>query len=136
MSVNFHDVPIFGMLRTKLSWLTDRQQVLGQNISHASTPGFQAKDLKALSFRELMDGQGGQAAGGSYVDSKRVQVSREQVRFRIDNIDNTESSPNGNNVNLEDQLMLTGQTQADYRAAVDIYKKGLGLLRMAVSSPR
>ena len=40
------DLPIFSMMKQRLHWLTERQQVLAENVANANTPGYIAKDLK------------------------------------------------------------------------------------------
>ena len=42
------DVPLMSMLRTRMSWLHQRQDVLAQNVANADTPKYVAHDLKPL----------------------------------------------------------------------------------------
>ena len=132
MSVN--NLPLFGMLRSKLSWLTERQSVIADNVANASTPGFRAQDLKKLSFTELMDKakDGGPVREGE-VETSRIRLSRDFARYKVGDMMGSESTPNGNNVSLEDQMMRSAETQVEYQAAIDIYKKGMTLMKMAVS---
>lgn len=132
MSIN--NLPLFGMLRSKLTWLNERQSVIADNVANASTPGFKANDLKELSFDEML--RGAKEKDGvrfSEVEPSRVHISRNSARFKIGDMSASESTPNGNNVSLEDQMMRSAEVQVDYQAAIDIYKKGMNLLKMAVS---
>jgi flagellar basal-body rod protein FlgB len=47
-----------------------------------------------------------------------------------------EVTPNGNGVNLEDEMMKVAQNQADYQLAASLYSKGLGLMKIAIGKGR
>ena len=48
--MNLPDIPLLSMLKTRMAWLNQRQDVLTQNVANADTPGYVAHDLKALDF--------------------------------------------------------------------------------------
>ena len=48
------DSAIFGMMSEKMSWLSQRQRVLSQNIANADTPDYKARDIAKLSFTDQM----------------------------------------------------------------------------------
>jgi len=54
--MDFAHLPLFAMLSDRLSWLTERQKMLAQNIANVDTPGYQARDLKKLSFDQMVKG--------------------------------------------------------------------------------
>lgn len=133
------DLPIFSMMKQRLHWLTERQQVLAQNVANANTPGYEAKDLKELDFGAMVDASGPKlapvatsaghigsplagAAGG--FDHARGGDVVKQADF--------ETSPSGNSVTLEDQMVKVAQTQMDYEAVTTLYTKSLGLVRIAL----
>ena len=43
-----------------------------------------------------------------------------------------ETTPRGNSVTLEDEMIKVGQNQMDFQAAASLYQRGLGILRTAV----
>ena len=49
-AMNLPDIPLLSMLKTRMAWLNQRQDVLTQNVTNADTPGYVAHDLKALDF--------------------------------------------------------------------------------------
>ncbi|MEJ0064513.1 MAG: flagellar basal body protein [Caulobacteraceae bacterium] len=53
------DVPLFATLKSRLSYLADRQQVISQNVANTDTPGFTPSDMKPFT----LPGQGGAGAG-------------------------------------------------------------------------
>ena len=42
------EIPIFSMLRTRMQWHQERQQLLSENVSNANTPDFRPRDLAPL----------------------------------------------------------------------------------------
>jgi flagellar basal-body rod protein FlgB len=128
--MDFSNVPIFDMLRRRMEWLTERQAVLADNIANSDTPEFTAKDVAALDFeKELV------SATKMHVTNTRHLVGTGVAGHNASIIDSpdSEASPNGNSVVLEDQMIKVSDTQFDYAASVNLYKKALGLIRMAVS---
>ena len=45
------DIPIFSMLRTRMQWHQQRQQVLAENVANADTPNFRPQDLGRAEIR-------------------------------------------------------------------------------------
>lgn len=126
-SESFGGIPLFSMLKSKMSWHKARQQVLSENVANASTPGYQARDLKPPVFSAST----GRSLSG-------VRVSRTHVAHldgavssgRMSRTD-WDVSPKGGGVVLEEQMIKSAENQMDYQLATDLYSKSLGLLRMA-----
>eukprot|EP01030_Chromulinospumella_sphaerica_P014591 gene14591-14386_t len=64
ISMNITDIPLFSMLKGRLGYLSDRQNVIAENIANANTPDFVARDVKPFNFDAYMKGVGGAGAGG------------------------------------------------------------------------
>ena len=62
--MDFSKINLFKALSRKMAWLSDRQEVLAQNIAEANTPGYKAKDIKPADFRDIL-GQTGPATAGA-----------------------------------------------------------------------
>ena len=125
------DIPLFGMLKTRMSWHQERQRVLAENVANADTPNFRPRDLAPPQFDRRAPIAGvalhrttelhftGSPGSGSGFASSRP--SGEDVR------------PSGNAVNLEDEMQKIASNQMDYQAATTLYSRSLGLLKLAVS---
>ena len=126
-------VPLFGALRNKLGWLSERQTVLAENVANADTPGYAARDLKAPSFRDLLEGSG-QAMPAARTNMAHIPFRGTGTAglYRPEDIEDAPMSLNGNSVSLEEQMMEVTQTTMDYQMTVGLYKKGLGLIRTAL----
>jgi len=123
------DIPIFAMLRTKMQWHQQRQQVLAQNVANADTPHYRPVDLVDPKFQLAAPGPAtvqlartdpGHLAG--FTDAGNFSNNPNQYQVR----------PAGNAVTLEDEMIKVAANQMDYQAATQLYSRSLGLLKMAV----
>jgi flagellar basal-body rod protein FlgB len=130
--MNLYDIPLFGMLRVKMSWLGDRQRVLAENIANSSTVGYQAKDLRKLSFDDLLKRSQDLSNATSGIKLTGGVSGNPDGDFTEETARDGAMSPNGNSVILEQQMMKVTETQVQYQAAIDLYRKGLNMLRLAI----
>ena len=133
------DLPILGMLRTRMQWHQTRQKLLAENVANADLPGFKPRDLASPDLGRsgpvLSQPQGattssslavtnvshialGGGADGPGADPRRVKG------FEI--------RPSGNGVNLEEEMMKAGDNQADYQMAASLYQKSLDTIKIAI----
>lgn len=127
------DLPLFQALKSKMMWHQTRQGVLAENIANANTPGYQSRDVKDYSFRDHMTLQApGLATATTRVGHISGAVSG-NLGTKVEERDTFEITPDGNSVNLEEQMMNITQNQMDFQAATSLYTKGLGLIRTALS---
>lgn len=127
------DIPIFSMLRERMRWHQDRQKLLAENVANAETPGYRARDLRALSFNDLV--QGAQPAGvaAARTDARHIAGSDPGgARYQVRRDTGVITTPDGNRVNLEDEMLKVSQNQMDYQAATGLYQRSLGLIRTAL----
>ncbi|MDB5471408.1 MAG: flgB [Caulobacter sp.] len=147
ISMNITDIPLFSMLRNRLGYLSDRQNVIAENIANANTPDFVARDLKPFSFDAHMQGVGGAGAGGpmavaapvmtrpGHMAGTPVRSTNDQTYGKAVKAGDSETTLDGNAVVLEDQMMKLTETRMEYDAAIGFYQKSMALLRMAARPP-
>ena len=129
------DIPLFGMLRERMGWLNARQGVLAENVANANTPGYEARDLRDLDFGALV----GRAHGRLDLAVTRAghiaagPPGPQGGPYKRTGAPDSETSPSGNSVVLEEQMLKVAETQMDYQTATGLYAKGLGLIRMAIT---
>lgn len=126
------DTPLFSMLRTRMQWHEARQKLLAENVANADMPGFKPHDLRAPAFGKALDAAiqpvslavsdpahiaGGAAGAGG-------PGQRDARRF--------ETTPSGNSVNLEDEMLKVAQNQSDFQLAASLYQRSMSLLKLAV----
>lgn len=96
-----------------------RHAVIADNIANADTPGYKAQDLKPFAdvfAQSVREGKSIQA-----VDADTMAMPTGDI-----------ASPNGNNVSLEQQMMLSVQNKVDHDMALAVYKKTLDMMKMAI----
>lgn len=137
--MNLPDIPFFSMLRERMSWLSAREQVLSQNVSNVDTPSYTAQDLKPLDFEQLLRKAKSPSPATSGLltdDPKHIQISPKQMNdFGSYDTPDTESSPSGNSVSLEAEMIKVSDTQAQFEAASNLYTKAMQLMRTAIGQP-
>lgn len=131
------DIPIFSMLKQRMHWLSERQTVLAENVANADTPKYVARDLKELDFNRMVaEGQGRLYTVQTHAAHiAKASVSPERSG-RVAKRPDFETTPTGNAVVLEEQMMKVAGTQMDYEMASGLYSKSLGLLKSALGVNR
>lgn len=128
MAIN--DLPLMSMLRTRMRWHNQRQSVLAENVANADTAGFRSRDLRPLALEPQQQGP------NAPVRTDPRHVSRfgatAQPNLEPRRVASFETTPRGNSVVLEDEMVRIGQNAQDFQAAASLYQRGLGLLRTAI----
>ncbi len=132
--MDLNQIPLFRALTRKMDWLGARQRVLSQNIANADTPNYRANDLKPISFKALLGGNGpGNAAIPRPTSPMHMAGTNGAGPFGVDKAKDTfEMTPNGNGVVLEQQVAQMADTQLDFAASTSLYKKHINMLRTAI----
>ncbi|GHB32400.1 flagellar basal body rod protein FlgB [Pseudovibrio japonicus] len=129
------DLPMFQALRQKMQWHQERQGVLAENVANADTPGYRSKELKELSFGDMVDAEAGSGAlrpvvtSAGHISTGGIGSS---VGTKTDKASSFERTPNGNSVVLEEQMMKIAQNQIDYQTATSLYTRSLGMFKTAL----
>jgi len=135
--MDLNQIPLMHAIVRKMDWLTQKQQVLSDNIANADTPGFKAHTLEKPDFRALLKTLGGESGGGSVMLQPRTTNPKHigtpdaagQQRVKEVKEESSDTAPNGNNVVLEEQMMDLTNTQMEYGMLVNLYKKHINILR-------
>ncbi|GAA0773437.1 flagellar basal body rod protein FlgB [Roseibium denhamense] len=129
----FTDLPLFQAIKSKMQWHQTRQGVLAENIAHADTPGYEARDVIEYSFEDHLARQSGDLSTAT-TRAGHIAVSMSGAGgVRTSERDTFEITPDGNSVTLEEQMMKITENQMNYQAATTLYTKGLGFIRTALS---
>lgn len=140
------DLTLMSAMLTKMNWMEERQKVLAQNIANADTPNYEARDVKPLDFKNLLNSStssvslGASApvpasglaktdpkhigAGGSAAIGGKPGTGAENSPYEV--------SPAGNAVILEEQLMKMSQNYTDYQFTSNLYQKNMNMLKTAL----
>lgn len=130
--MNLPDVPLLSMLRERMTWLNQRQDLLSQNVANADTPRYVARDLKAQDFDQLM-GASGAGTAMMTTNARHIALSPSRMgKFEDHETPDQETSPNGNAVSLEMEMIKVSDTQAQFQAAANLYAKAMTLMKTAI----
>ena len=132
--MNLPEIPLLSMLKSRMSWLEARQDVLSQNVANADTPGYVAHDLKPMDFESLLKNAGGSQfqPGLAVTDSRHIAITPSSSAFASSDSPDVEASPTGNSVSLEQEMIKVSDTQGQFAAATNLYSKTMQLMRTAL----
>jgi flagellar basal-body rod protein FlgB len=131
-------IPLFDVLRERMSWLNTRQNVLSTNVANADTPGYDARDIKPMDFAALLNRAAGKgAASGALTvnDPDHIALKSRAGTFQDYSAPDTESTSGGNTVSLEQEMIKVADTQAQYQIATNLYSKAINMMRTAIGKP-
>jgi flagellar basal-body rod protein FlgB len=129
-------IPLFETMRERMSFLSARQSVLAENVANANTPGYKARDVEEPDFAAMTEGSSG---AGAMTVTNPMHISSSGTpagNFKSKIMSDSESTPNGNSVVLEDQMMKVSSTQMDYATVTQLYRKALSMIRLAAGGQR
>lgn len=145
MSNGIFDNTTMRLMRAALDGLALRQQVTSNNIANAETPGFKASVVR---FEEQLQRA---LDPGSEFDGRpselqlvrthvgHLTVDRQTERSltpTVEQISNTVSRNDGNNVNMEREMITLADTALHYRALTRLLAKRFSMLRAAITEGR
>lgn len=122
----FDKLSIFQMAGGLAEHASTRQEVIARNIANADTPEYRAKDTTSFekAYEDVSEStslkktRSGHALGSSEQGSK------------IDVVDTAgPSSPNGNTVALENEMMKATEVRHQHDLAMSVYKSSMNILR-------
>lgn len=109
--------PIMQLLQGYLKVTTDRQQTVASNIANIDTPGYHTKDIDFQSAMQQALNEG----------SNNVRLDPPTL-----NVEGLPERPDGNNVNIDRESLLLGQTQLQYQMGVQLIKSEFHRLLTAI----
>ena len=118
-------------LKTRMHYQQSRQKILAENVANADSPGFRPVDLKPPSVDPARAG-----VALAQTNAGHMSLTSTNGGFDGTGAPRFETTPNGNAVNLEDEMLKVAQNQSDYQLAASLYSKGLGLMKIAIGKGR
>lgn len=138
--MDFSSLPLFGVMKAKMNYLSQRQSALAQNVANADTPDYQARDVIPPDFKSIAQGTSkfrSRNLGIAVTNPKHIAgSSANAAEFAVGKRASTyERNPNGNNVSIEQEMMLISNNQAEYQQVLGLYKKSVDLFKTALGKP-
>jgi flagellar basal-body rod protein FlgB len=136
-TMDLNAIPLFAMLKGKLSHTSQRQRLIAENVANADVPNYAPRDLKPFTFSQALnsaretDGVEMSRTTGGHMDLGPAKPTNAQSVATPD----SEVRLDGNRVVLEEQMVKLSEARMDYDAAVGFYQQSLGLLKTAIQKP-
>jgi len=133
------NLPMFGLIKERLNWVGQRQQVITQNIANANTPDYIARDIEEFDFRKSLENYRGKAKGGSRASMRATHprhlaggVASSANEASLASRKPYETSPDGNSVILEEQMVKMNEAAVQHSTMVGLYRKHLAMIKIAL----
>lgn len=124
------------LIRKSLDFNTQKAAVIATNIANSETPGYKAIRVK---FEEILQ----QAATGNSLplkttNPKHIDASGNAMKTSepVIEIDLSAGRLDGNNVNMEKEMIGLTETQMAYEAAIAAMTKRGGIIKSAIIESR
>ena len=131
------DIPLFSMLKDRLGYLNQRQQVIAQNVANSDTPGYVPNDLKPFTIAKD-HGAAGLALAPVQTNAGHMSGTKPSTLtgpWKPHASPDSETRLDGNKVELEEEMMKMQDARLNYETALGLYQKSLSLIQMAIKAP-
>jgi len=108
--------PLMQLIHAYLKVTSDRQQLIASNIANVDTPGYHTQDINFQTAMQQALNDGG--------DPQLAPASNE--------VEGLPERPDGNNVNVDRESLLLGETQLQYQMGVQLIKSEFHRLLSAI----
>ncbi|MCI5049086.1 MAG: flagellar basal body protein [Rickettsiales bacterium] len=123
------------MMKTKMGYLAEKQDVLSHNVANIDTPGYNAREMKELDFKRLASVYSNKLKMRMTSASHSIGTPRMPDDFRDQRDRETfETTPVENNIVLEEQMAKISETNMDYQKTTNLYKKTTALFKTAIGN--
>ena len=125
----FDNLDIFRMASGLARHASNRQETIARNIANADTPEYRAKDIE--SFSESVQ----TSKFDNEMRSTRVGHLVHEAAFSMRNREFDApgaSSPNGNTVSLETEMMKAVEARHQHEMALSVYKSSMNIIRGSI----
>lgn len=133
--MDLKNLSVFNAAHENMRYLTAKQQVIAENIANASTPGYLAKDIKKIDFKQELSAASQLPlkitnakhllpdSTSQSVDGYKVYTPQPSDALTID----------GNGVILEEQMNEASKASSEYKRMITIYNKYKTMMKLATT---
>jgi len=121
------------LLKKSLDLRAQNQKIIASNIANAQTPGYAAKRLEfETSLRQAVDskGQGLAITNPRHITANGGTIG--SVQGNITEIRGANNFGDGNNVAVDQDMVLLAKNQLMFEASVQLLSKKMGIIKYVV----
>lgn len=131
--MDYSNIKLMQMMATKMAYLSEKQDILAQNVANADTPGYQAIAMRELDFERLALSEARRLKMKTTSAGASLEGSRPTKDFRTEDQRKTnETTPVENSVALEEQMAMVAQNNLEYMTVTNLYTKTSGMFKVAI----
>ena len=116
-------------LRAAMGGLAARQRAIANNVANADTPNFKASEVR---FEDTLKTALSRAKPG--VSANQTVMNAAASRTSL--VDQTSSRGDGNNVDIDREMELLGESNLTYSALTQVMSSRIGILKSVISGGR
>ena len=120
------------LLERGLNISTQRNALIASNVANVDTPGYKSQDL---AFTQALDGETNRLALRR-TDPRHLPAETGAGAGNEVVESTAPARADGNNVNIEDEMIKLSQNTMDYNISVQLLAKRLNSLKSVVTSPK
>lgn len=122
------------VLKKALDFQSERQLLISSNISNIDTPGYQAKDIDFKGALKAALGTGDDLALRS-THKGHIGPNRDDIRgLQVKPFNEPDAAKsNGNNVNIDKEMMKLAENQISYNATIQMLAKRHSTVMVAIT---
>ncbi|GAC1319199.1 MAG: flagellar basal body rod protein FlgB [Chloroflexota bacterium] len=107
-------------IRAAMAGLSARQRTIANNVANVDTPNFKASEVRFEDTLKTAINRGQSAADQTAMNARTVRTSLTEA---------TSSRGDGNNVDIDREMEILGETNLTYSALTQVMSSRLGTLR-------
>jgi flagellar basal-body rod protein FlgB len=123
-NINFSGTDSY--LRAAMSGLAARQRAIANNVANVDTPNFKASEVR---FEDALKSAVSSGRPGSPPDQSALNAAAARSTL----VDATSLRADGNNVDIDREMAILGETNLTYSAITQVMATRLGILRNVIS---
>ncbi len=129
------NISLFQAMNAKMGYLAERQKIISQNVANADTSGYISKDLAKADFSKMVEN----------ISKNKMHVTMEKNnplhqlapdQSPVPKIGTNKSpyevKPDGNSVNIEEQMVKASETQMNYTLMLNLYRSAADMMKTAI----
>ena len=115
-----------GYLRAAMSGLAARQRTIANNVANVDTPNFKASEVR---FEDALKSAIGRGRPGARPNQPALDSAVRQSSVN----DITSTRADGNNVDIDREMELLGESNLTYSALTQVMASRIGIMRSVVT---
>jgi flagellar basal-body rod protein FlgB len=137
--------PYFSMLKARIGFASERQRLIAENVANVSTPGYVPRDLDERAFQRTLEAAAPRGGSGGLAPVQMTRTNAGHLPatggpsagagLRPRDQGDMETTVDGNQVVVEEQMLRLTETRQSFDAAMSLYQKGLDMIRLAARAP-